>query len=538
GADPLCANPPPAGSDLDNWRVEVTTLPLDAPGQFVFESDSYDVVEANTDVEITVLRTRGTSGAASVDYMTIAETATDGADFVSAQATLDFPDGVTEQSYTVSILDDQEAEVEEAFRIELMNPTGGATVGLPQTTTVTISDDDSGSDSALTLEAVPVYTDLGARVQTEVDIIFTASNSGPGAATGMISTLFPLPPGDYEYVSDDSGGTFSENALGQWVWSLGDLAPGESKTMTARFSKIEDEGAELSLTAELSAGVAQAEPDQNPDNNTASVTVTLGGADVGITISGGTLRGSGAGGSIFFDAIYDIDVSYVAPAREAAKDVVIMIRTPGSVLEVTPEIEGCMVRESTRGLECRYDELTEGFSTRLQVSVTGGTTGTATATVELSNFDPNTDNNTAEESVDVPEGEAFIQQLPSGFLIDPISGSNCFIATAGYGSPWEPNVVTLRRFRDEWLLTNAPGRAFVDFYYRTSPSIADWIADRDWARWLVRTVLTPVVFAIRHPVTALMLLLTLATLYGAWRRQRRFRKPILGTRLAYSRSRL
>ncbi|MEO1204481.1 MAG: hypothetical protein AAFX10_17385, partial [Pseudomonadota bacterium] len=70
GADPLCANPPPAGSDLDNWRVEVTTLPLDAPGQFVFESDSYDVVEADTDVEITVLRTRGTSGAASVNYMT------------------------------------------------------------------------------------------------------------------------------------------------------------------------------------------------------------------------------------------------------------------------------------------------------------------------------------------------------------------------------------------------------------------------------------------------------------------------------------
>ncbi len=112
------------------------------------------------------------------------------------------------------------------------------------------------------------------------------------------------------------------------------------------------------------------------------------------------------------------------------------------------------------------------------------------------------------------------------------TSDNCFIATASYGTLWEPNVVTLRQFRDRWLLTNAPGRAFVDFYYRHSPPIADWIAEREWARWLVRTVLTPVVFAIRHPLTALLLLIALSTLYRRWRRYRRVTRPIPGTRLA------
>lgn len=35
---------------------------------------------------------------------------------------------------------------------------------------------------------------------------------------------------------------------------------------------------------------------------------------------------------------------------------------------------------------------------------------------------------------------------------------SCFIATAAYGSPWEDQVITLRRFRENWLLTNAIGQ--------------------------------------------------------------------------------
>ena len=78
----------------------------------------------------------------------------------------------------------------------------------------------------------------------------------------------------------------------------------------------------------------------------------------------------------------------------------------------------------------------------------------------------------------------------------------CFIATAAYGSYLAPEVRELRRFRDEVLLTSAPGRAFVDAYYALSPPIAAFIADHDAARAITRWALTPVVIAVKHPAAA------------------------------------
>lgn len=71
--------------------------------------------------------------------------------------------------------------------------------------------------------------------------------------------------------------------------------------------------------------------------------------------------------------------------------------------------------------------------------------------------------------------------------------SDCFIATAAYGSPCERHVLKLRRFRDTHLLDNTPGRWFVRTYCRLSPSLAQAIAQRSWARWCTRVALKPVV---------------------------------------------
>jgi len=88
----------------------------------------------------------------------------------------------------------------------------------------------------------------------------------------------------------------------------------------------------------------------------------------------------------------------------------------------------------------------------------------------------------------------------------------CFIATAAYGSYLDPHVATLRQFRDRYLLTNAPGRAFVAWYYRVSPALAAKIAASPIARATVRFALTPVVYAIAQPWWTAFALLLLAGL--------------------------
>ena len=50
--------------------------------------------------------------------------------------------------------------------------------------------------------------------------------------------------------------------------------------------------------------------------------------------------------------------------------------------------------------------------------------------------------------------------------------SNCFVATATFGTPWAPEVVALRGWRDEVLRRSVGGRAFIRTYYVVGPWLA------------------------------------------------------------------
>lgn len=75
----------------------------------------------------------------------------------------------------------------------------------------------------------------------------------------------------------------------------------------------------------------------------------------------------------------------------------------------------------------------------------------------------------------------------------------CFIATACYDSYDAPEVMVLREFRDHVLLQNILGKAFVAFYYWTSPSIADFIRHKLFLKKSLRQyIMDPIVSYIKH----------------------------------------
>jgi hypothetical protein len=85
-------------------------------------------------------------------------------------------------------------------------------------------------------------------------------------------------------------------------------------------------------------------------------------------------------------------------------------------------------------------------------------------------------------------------------------GGGCFIATAAFGSHLDPHVKLLREFRDRFLITNSPGRVFVNYYYRYSPPIADVIRRNEPFKSATRWALSPLIYGIEHPYLLAMLI--------------------------------
>lgn len=108
----------------------------------------------------------------------------------------------------------------------------------------------------------------------------------------------------------------------------------------------------------------------------------------------------------------------------------------------------------------------------------------------------------------------------------PVSGgentfpSGCFIATAAYGSYLDPHVVVLRKFRDHVLLKYGTGRAFVGWYYKISPPIADVIKANSLFKLLTQMILLPLVLIVKYFQQAVLCGSVLITIYLVNRRVR------------------
>ncbi|RXT07015.1 immune inhibitor A domain-containing protein [Ammoniphilus sp. CFH 90114] len=178
------------------------------------------------------------------------------------------------------------------------------------------------------------------------------------------------------------------------------------------------------------------------------------------------------------------------------------------------------------GLDHPFYQLVVGDTHQAVVTAvySDGKTEDITARAEFRSLNPSVAEVTADGLITAKSVGSTILQVASGehqaeaevaVVID-----ECFIATAAFGSKFQPEVALLRLFRDQYLLQSSVGKAFVELYYTYSPPIAQFIANSEILKLLVRLVLMPVVtivYVVMNPVWLLAGMLAWFT--WSWRRK-------------------
>jgi Calx-beta domain len=142
--------------------------PLAGPGVFTLSSSSYTVNEDLSEAIITVNRTNGSAGAATVDFRTTNGTgftpcnqfntvAAQNCDYALTTGTLGFGAGETSKTFGVLISKDAYLEGNETINLAIGDPTSGATLGAQSAATLTIVDNTSVPASSQPIDDTPTF---------------------------------------------------------------------------------------------------------------------------------------------------------------------------------------------------------------------------------------------------------------------------------------------------------------------------------------------------------------------------------------------
>ncbi|MEN8218230.1 MAG: leucine-rich repeat domain-containing protein [Pseudomonadota bacterium] len=132
--------------DSHNPGWDETQTPCLPECKLQFSDATHTTTENGGQITITVTRTVNSDGAVSVGYATSDDTAAAPDDYSQTSGTLNWDDGDdADKTFQVDIVDDGIPESDETFVVSLGNPTGGAELGEPDTTVVTITDDPAFS---------------------------------------------------------------------------------------------------------------------------------------------------------------------------------------------------------------------------------------------------------------------------------------------------------------------------------------------------------------------------------------------------------
>jgi parallel beta-helix repeat protein len=252
-----------------------------------FSSPSYSVNETDGSVTLTVTRNGDVSGSATVHYATSDGTATAPSDYAATSGDLNFGANETSKSIQVPIIEGTDPANEDVepptktFKVTLSN-TSGAMLSGPSTATVTIVDNDAGSEPPTV--QVTVQTNPTGLTFTVDSTTYTAAQTFTwhSGSNHTIATTSP-----------QSGGTGVRYVWGSWSGGGAishTVAPTKNTTYTASFTK------QYSLTMSHGTG-GTVSPSSGWKNSGAAISITAtptNNTSVSYTFSNWTGSGTGS----------------------------------------------------------------------------------------------------------------------------------------------------------------------------------------------------------------------------------------------------
>lgn len=218
-------------------------------GAIAFTVAEATVAENQGTLNVVLARQGSTQGAVSVSYLLSAGTATIGEDVESASGTVNWADGdSTEKNITLTIIDDQDNEVNEMFTLTL-SPVAESNLGTITTFTVTISDDDNNSAPTVTI--------------TENSEINT------GATVNLSATATDNENDPMTYLWQQTAGA-SINLINADTLIASFVAPADAGELTLSFTATDSKGLSSSETITLTVVAPQTTTTPPPKDSKSS----------------------------------------------------------------------------------------------------------------------------------------------------------------------------------------------------------------------------------------------------------------------------
>ncbi|HEX4267544.1 MAG TPA: Calx-beta domain-containing protein [Steroidobacteraceae bacterium] len=269
-----------AGTDVKSSGTSGSP-PNPQPGVFVLSQANYSIQQGDDTVTVVVDRTSGSDGAVAVNYATADGTAVAGTDYAATTGTLNWNDGdSTAQSFTVPISSATPFSGSKTFSIALSAATGGATIGTPQTATVTISGAGTSTAGSISLSAAGYSV-----AQNGGTVTLTLHRTG--GSTGAVTV---------DYATSDGTATAGTNytaASGTASWADGSVAAQKFKVTVSNATPFSGNKTFMVTLSSPTNGAALAAP------ISATVTITGSAASAGsLALSSATYPVQQSAGSV------------------------------------------------------------------------------------------------------------------------------------------------------------------------------------------------------------------------------------------------